>query len=155
MGIRAGSIGICSATECLSELSTLQRSRGGAFIHQFSFLLVEGDPREQYLPCTFRLLLHVDQVNSTAWKTGGRKIFVQAWSGMLSAGTVSLPRMIHYSCVCNQRPGNVWRGTKEVRYNFSDVCLEGKCSLLRDPMPSSFYSTNYTLFLISDIHICV
>lgn len=65
-GIKAGSIGICSATECLSELSTLQRREDGAFIHQFSFVLVEGDPREQYLPFTFRLLLHVDQVNSIA-----------------------------------------------------------------------------------------
>ena len=46
MGMGADSTGIRSATECLSELSFLQRSGGGTFIHQLPFLLVEGDPGE-------------------------------------------------------------------------------------------------------------
>lgn len=59
-------MGILSALGCLSKPPILQRCGNGAFIHQLPLLWVEGDPGEQYILCTLRLLLHVDHTSSMA-----------------------------------------------------------------------------------------
>lgn len=89
------------------------------------FLLVEGYPKGQYLPHTFRLLLHMDQASSHGIREQpwGRKIHVQFWSGVLSAWPWA-PLELSSIAVPEIRPGNVFWGTKNVRYNFPDVLLE-------------------------------